>query len=56
MIVPCGITAHGVTSVRDLTGRSPEVADEAEHALALLAGVLDADVASYEDRSGEPLG
>lgn len=56
MIVPCGIAAHGVTSVQDLTGRSPAAADEAEHALEILAAVLDADVASYEDHAGEPLG
>ena len=48
--------AHGVTSVQDLTGRSPAAADEAEHALEILAAVLDADVASYEDHAGEPLG
>jgi lipoyl(octanoyl) transferase len=51
MIVPCGISDHGVTSIEALTGRTPSVADEAPRALQLLADVLDADVASYEDWS-----
>ena len=53
MIVPCGITQYGVTSVAELTGKAPEVAVEAKSALEILADVLGADVASYADRSGE---
>ena len=56
MIVPCGITQHGVTSVHDLTGEAPRVEAEAKHAIELLADVLGGDVASYEDRSSAPLG
>lgn len=56
MIVPCGITQHGVTSVYDLTGEAPQVEAEAKHAIELLAEVLGGDVASYEDRSSAPLG
>ncbi|MBK8998732.1 MAG: hypothetical protein IPM35_23670 [Myxococcales bacterium] len=53
MIVPCGIAEHGVTSVEDLTGKQPDVAGEARFALDSLADVLGADVAAWEDRSGE---
>ncbi|MBI3206771.1 MAG: lipoyl(octanoyl) transferase LipB [Myxococcales bacterium] len=56
MIVPCGITQHGVTSVQDLTGETPEVETEARHALDLLADVLGGEVASFDDRSTVPLG
>lgn len=54
MIVPCGITQYGVTSVAELTGKEPDVAAEARAALDILAEVLGADVASWADRSGEP--
>jgi len=49
MIVPCGIREHGVTSVEDLTGQRPDVASEARVALDVLADVLGAEVAEYED-------
>lgn len=53
MIVPCGISAHGVTSVRKLTGKELDVASEAEAALGTLAEVLGAEVASFGDRSSD---
>jgi len=56
LIVPCGISAHGVTSIQALTGSSPSVRQAAERALALLADVLDADVAGLDDASKEPVG
>lgn len=53
MIVPCGIRDYGVTSVAELTGEQPDVAVEARAAIEALAEVLDADVASFEDRAGD---
>jgi lipoyl(octanoyl) transferase len=53
LIVPCGITAHGVTSLAALTGSAPEVRVAGERALQLLAERLDADVAGYRDLGAE---
>lgn len=55
MIVPCGIREHPVSSVAELSSARPEVRTEAHAALEVLAAVLDADVASFEDREGAPL-
>jgi lipoyl(octanoyl) transferase len=55
LIVPCGITAHGVTSVQDLTGRSLRVESVVPRALTLLASVLGAETAGLEDRSRRSL-
>lgn len=55
MIVPCGISTHGVTSVEQLTGKRVEVRDEAQAAVELLAEVLGAEVESFEDRSAADL-
>ena len=45
LIVPCGISQHGVTSVQALTGAAPTVASMVAPALETLAEVLDAEVA-----------
>jgi lipoyl(octanoyl) transferase len=55
VIVPCGIREYGVTSIRSLVGRSPELRTEAEAAHRILASVLDADPASFVDASSEEL-
>jgi lipoyl(octanoyl) transferase len=55
LIVPCGISEHGVTSVEELTGQRIEVRRAADRALELLANVLDADVTASEDRSQQSL-
>jgi lipoyl(octanoyl) transferase len=55
MIVPCGIRAHGVTSVAELTGQRPSVREAAERALDLLARQLEAEVAGFEDLSERDL-
>lgn len=55
LIVPCGISTHGVTSVSELTGEAPVVGRLAARALELLAGRLDARVVGLEDRSAAPL-
>jgi len=55
MIVPCGIREHPVSSIAELSAARPEVRTEARAALESLAAVLDADVASFEDRAGTPL-
>ncbi len=49
MIVPCGISQHGVTSVQALTGSAPPVAELAGRALETLAEVLDADVSELSE-------
>lgn len=51
LIVPCGITQHGVTSIEALTGERPALRATAERALDHLAAVIDADVAELVDRS-----
>ena len=55
MIVPCGIREHQVSSIAELSSARPDVRTEAVAALESLAAVLDADVASFEDREGTPL-
>lgn len=56
LIVPCGIRDHGVTSIRALTGRAPDIAAEARDAHRILASVLEADLGSFEDASAADLG
>jgi lipoyl(octanoyl) transferase len=51
LIVPCGISQHGVTSIHALTGVALEALTAARRALELLAQVLEADVADFEDVS-----
>jgi lipoyl(octanoyl) transferase len=55
IIVPCGIREYGVTSIRALTGRSPELRVEAREAHRTLASVLGATLGSFEDASGVDL-
>ncbi len=55
LIVPCGISQHGVASVQSLTGRSPDVQKSAERALAILGDVLDADISGLSDHSAGAL-
>ena len=50
-IVPCGISAHDVTSVQALTGAAPPVERCARRALELLAEVLDAEVLDLRTRA-----
>jgi lipoyl(octanoyl) transferase len=47
LIVPCGISAHGVTSIEALTGHAPSVRDLAPRAFELLAEVLGAEAMSF---------
>jgi lipoyl(octanoyl) transferase len=54
-IVPCGIQARGVTSVKRLTGTAPSVEDAARLAATKLAHFFEAELSLYEDVSGEPL-
>jgi lipoyl(octanoyl) transferase len=51
LIVPCGISAHGVTSIQALNGSAPSVRDAAGRALGVLADVLDADATELDDVS-----
>ncbi|MFT3765753.1 MAG: lipoyl(octanoyl) transferase LipB [Minicystis sp.] len=53
LIVPCGITDHGVTSIHELTGRRPEVRAVAFGAADALGRALEIEVSPVEDRSGE---
>ena len=50
LIVPCGISAHGVTSIEALTG-SRFAARQARRAFELLAEVLDAETADFVESS-----
>lgn len=51
VIVPCGISGHGVTSVRELTGRQPDTYEEAQSAFRSLGEVLSAGTGALEDWS-----
>jgi lipoyl(octanoyl) transferase len=47
LIVPCGISAHGVTSIQELTGKVVSPGEVAPRAFQLLAEVLDAEPAEF---------
>jgi lipoyl(octanoyl) transferase len=49
LIVPCGISAHGVTSIEALTTVTVPPRDAARRAFELLAEVLDADAAEFTE-------
>jgi lipoyl(octanoyl) transferase len=51
LIVPCGISAHGVTSVAELSQRSVSVASLLPDALQALATVLEAEAPELRDAS-----
>jgi lipoyl(octanoyl) transferase len=51
LIVPCGISAHGVTSIAELRGSAPSVEQVVPRALELLASQLGAEIGGLEDRS-----
>lgn len=44
LIVPCGIGEYGVTSIRALTGRQPDVLEAAELAFRIFADVIGAEI------------
>ena len=48
LIVPCGISEHGVTSIEALTQRTPEVDAAAERSFEILGDVLDAELVRFE--------
>jgi lipoyl(octanoyl) transferase len=49
LIVPCGITEHGVASIHELTGRRPEVREVALGAAKQLSAALEMEVLPVED-------
>jgi lipoyl(octanoyl) transferase len=49
LIVPCGIREHGVTSIRALVGRRPDVRDVALSSAPLLGRALDLSIERVED-------
>lgn len=53
LIVPCGISEYGVTSIRDLTGQAPNVFETARSAFQLLAEVIGAEPA--DELGSDPL-
>lgn len=55
LIVPCGIGQYGVTSVQQLTGQAPPVADVAAQAARLFADRFGRESGPMEDRSQGPL-
>jgi lipoyl(octanoyl) transferase len=55
MIVPCGITAHGVTSLEALGARAPAVADLARASLPHFSRVFEAEVSLAEPAETERL-
>ena len=54
MIVPCGITDKGVTSISRLLGREIELGDVARIAALQFAQVFDRDVSVTEQQSATP--
>jgi len=55
VIVPCGITGRGVTSLRELTGLAPDTYEGAAAAFAALGDVIDAHAGTLEDWSNRPI-
>jgi lipoyl(octanoyl) transferase len=55
LIVPCGISAHPVTSVQTLTGQTVTVGETAPRAFRHLCDVLEADPGEYLDESSQRL-
>lgn len=55
LIVPCGISAHGVTSVSQLTSTRPEIRREAERAHGLLADRLGRALGELTDLGSSSL-
>jgi lipoyl(octanoyl) transferase len=53
-IVPCGIQDHGVTSLRELTGRSPAPRDVALGLAPHLSRALGVGVAAVQDHEAAP--
>ncbi len=51
LIVPCGISTFGVTSIQELTGKAPAVSDSASVALEILTEQLDFSAFDFDDRS-----
>lgn len=51
LIVPCGITAHPVTSVEALTGQSIRVESAVERAFSHLCAALDFQAGEFRDES-----
>lgn len=47
LIVPCGISEYGVTSVEALTGTKPDTRETAEQSLTILAEVLGATASEF---------
>jgi lipoyl(octanoyl) transferase len=56
LIVPCGISSHGVTSIQALTGKKPSLFETAQRALVLLAEVIDADAEPLNEKQGTGMG
>ena len=52
LIVPCGISQHGVTSIADLTGHAPSVRDTALGLAPTLSRALSLDVTAPLDLEG----
>jgi lipoyl(octanoyl) transferase len=52
-IVPCGIEAHGVTSIQGLTGRAPTVREEALASAPELEAGLGVRVGAIDDLTSE---
>jgi lipoyl(octanoyl) transferase len=51
LIVPCGISRYGVTSVAQIAGSAPSVESIAPRAFELLGDVIGAELSELEDRS-----
>jgi len=51
MIIPCGITQYGVTSIEELTGSAPSVRDAALGIRGVLSRALEISVGPVEDLS-----
>ena len=56
LIVPCGITGRGVSSIRELTGRELRTDDEAAAAFAAFGDVFEGRAVGLEDWSNKEIG
>lgn len=55
VIVPCGISGRGVSSIRELTGHEPSTQEEAAAAFAAFGDVFEGKATTLEDRSDKEI-
>src|SRR5690606_15307195 len=55
LVVPCGIREHGVSSVAQLTGTAPPVAEAAQRAFEAFGELFGRELGAFHELGAEPL-